>query len=248
MKSVSTNSTFDLSNNDMTIKVPDISEIFHIVFQVLLFCVGLYFQVKTILVCIEEKNKTWQIHISHAIVMTVYYGCFIPFYSITYFIPYLAAYTGSWICYLSAFVAVFCYQAIMVHSLLVAIMKYIFIVHTWKARLFGDERIQKIFLWIAIIYPVTMAIATILLTTNYQNRSEIKSCFGKLLNNSSNSGIHKSLFVIIPCDLGRSSDNNSILIYVAKGVCLIRSLLGAVINTNLPEGLLYFKIFSQMKR
>ena len=248
MSCVLTNSTSDLSDYDMSFKVPDISEIIHIVFQVLVFSVGLYFQVKTILVCIEEKNKTWQMHISHAIVMSVYYGYFIPFYSITYFIPYLAAYTGSWICYLSAFVAMFCYQAIIVHSLLVAIMKYIFIVHTWKARSFGDERIQKIFLWIAIIYPATMAIVTILLTTNYQNRSEIKSCFGKLLNNSSNSDIHKSWFVKSwLCDLASSSDNN-ILVYGAKLVCFIRSLLSCVISTNIPEAFLYFKIFRQMKR
>ena len=244
MDRVLTNSTSDLSNHEMSIKAPDVSEIVHIMFQVLVFCVGLYFQIKTIFVCIEDKSKTWQIHISHAIVMTIYYGYFIPFHAITYFVPYLAAYTGSWVCYLSAFVALFCYQAIVVHSLLIAIMKYIFIVHTWKARLFGEERIQKLFLLIDIFYPVVMAVVSILLTTNYQNRSEIKSCFGKLLVSSHISDVKKSWF----CDLGSSSENNSILIYCAKAVCFIRSFVSAVINTNLPEGFIYFKIFRQMKR
>ena len=41
MSSVLTNSTSDLSDYDMSFKVPDISEIIHIVFQALVFSVGL---------------------------------------------------------------------------------------------------------------------------------------------------------------------------------------------------------------
>ena len=59
-----------------------------------MFFIGLYFQTKTISVCIEEKGKTWHIHVTHAIVMTIYYGFFIPFRASTYFLPFLAEYVG----------------------------------------------------------------------------------------------------------------------------------------------------------
>ena len=248
----SNNSLFDLSNddNDLAFKPPNALEIIHIVIQVFLFCVGLHFQVRTIMVCIREKNKTWQIHIAHSVVMSIYYGYFIPFAVIAYFIPSLGTYIGNGICYFSAIVALFCYQAMIVNSLLVAIMKYIFICHTWKARLFGEERIQRIFFYICIIYPIIMATLSILFVRNgFDNRSEIKSCFGNsfsdsILTQSTNSGLEKSWF----CDVGSSENQNAILIYVAKIVCVTRSFASTVVVTNIPEGIFYFAIFRSMKR
>ena len=76
MIGTSHNFTTDSFYNDMTIQSPSTFQILHIVIQVILFCVGLYFQVRTVLVCIEEKNKTWQIHIAHSIAMTIYF-CYI---------------------------------------------------------------------------------------------------------------------------------------------------------------------------
>ena len=223
----SNNSSFDLFDNDnLSLKLPTALEIIHIVIQVFLFGVGLHFQVRTIMVCIQEKNKTWQIHISHSVVMSIYYGYFIPFAAIAYFIPSLGTYIGNGICYFTAFVSLFCYQSMIVNSLLVAITKYIFICHTWKARLFGEERIQRIFLYICIIYPIIMATLSILFVRNgFDNRSEIKSCFGNsfsdsMLTQSSNSDLEKSWF----CDIASSDNQNAILIYVAKIVCVQQNL------------------------
>ena len=247
----SNNSSLDLFNDDnLSLKPPTALEIIHIVIQIFLFGVGLYFQVRTIVVCIKEKNKTWHIHVSHSVVMSIYYGYFIPFSAIAYFIPSLGTYIGNGICYFTAFVSLFCYQAMIVNSLLVAIAKYIFICHTWKARLFGEERIQRIFLYICIIYPIIMATLSILFVRNgFDNRSEIKSCFGNsfsdsILTQSSNSGLEKSWF----CDIGSSENQNAILIYVAKIVCVTRSFVSTVVVTNIPEGIFYFTIFRSMKR
>ena len=242
------NFTTNLCYNDTAIQLPNTFQILHILLQVTLFCIGLYFQVRTILVCIEEKNKTWQIHITHSIVMTIYYGYVIPFHPITYFIPSLATYVGSWICYVSAFISYFCFHAMVQNSLLIAIMKYIFIVHTWKARLFGEERIQRIFLLVSIIYPIFISIVTILLSifvqNSFQNRSEVRNCFGKEYFSSSNSDGKKFSF----CDIGISDDNHSILSVFAPIICIIRSCLNTVIITNIPEGFIYFMTFRFMKR
>ena len=97
-KSISDFSDVDV---DLSFKSPNVLEILLIILQVSLFCLGLYFQVRTILVCIEEKNKTWHLHIAYSIVMTIYYGYTIPFYAISYFIPSLGTYVGNWICYFS---------------------------------------------------------------------------------------------------------------------------------------------------
>ena len=119
-------------DSEAKIKIPAVPEIIHIIIQVIIYCVGLNFQIRTILVCIKEKNKTWQIHIAHSVVMSVFFGYLIPFRALTHFVPSLATHVGSWICYISAFVEYFGYHAIVIQSLLIAGVKYLFIVHTLK--------------------------------------------------------------------------------------------------------------------
>ena len=221
---------------DVIYKVPAISEIIHIIVQILIYCVGLNFQIRTILVCMKERNKTWQIHIAHAIVMTIFHGFLIPFRAVTHFIPSLSTFVGSWICYVSAFVEFYGYHAIVVQSLLLAAMKYLFIVHTMKARAFGEEKIQRIFLRIHIIYPLIHAILSII-THEFHSRGSIKSCFG-------NTNIQETHF----CGLGTTSETDPNQIYGAKFICIIKTILASIINCNIPEGYLYYKIFNTMKR
>ena len=235
-----TNDTTSYSINDsLSFETPKFSEIIHIIFQVFIYSVGLYFQIRTILVCIKEKTKAWQIHISHALVMTVYWGYFIPFQAITHFIPSLGSYVGNWICYISAFLSFFAYHAMIIQSLLIAAMKYIFIVHTWKAKSYGEERIQKIFSIVHMIYPAIVAIAS-MLSSNFQTRSFIKSCFG---------GSYRSVFSnSFLCILDPSSETNPFYIPGARAICITKSIIASIINSNIPEGILYFMIFAKMKR
>ena len=111
----------------------------HLIFQVVIFCAGLFVQIKTISACREDKDKTWQIHVTHSIVLTIFYGYTIPFHAITYSVPFLSNYTGSWICYAASFVSLYCYQSIMANSLLIAFEKYLFVVHAIKCIKFGDK-------------------------------------------------------------------------------------------------------------
>ena len=176
--SIPTNfSADDLFDHSSELIKPDICQIVHIICQIVIFCIGLNIQINIIYACNEEKGKTWKIHVSHAIITTIYYGFFIPFQSVTTFVPSLSIHTGSWICYVASFVSFYSYHAIVVNSLQVAIMKYVFIVNALKARAYGEAKIQKIFFWINTMLPLVLAIIA-LLTTNFQTRSALKSCFG----------------------------------------------------------------------
>ena len=48
--------------------------ILHTILQLLIFGIVLFIQIKTIIVCKKEKSKTWQIHISHAVVLSISSG------------------------------------------------------------------------------------------------------------------------------------------------------------------------------
>ena len=130
-----TNLSANNSIGDPTMLIPpNVNQVVHIICQMIIFCIGLNIQIKIIDACNDEKGKTWKIHVSHAIVTTVYYGFFIPFQAVTTFVPSLSMYMGSWICYLASFVSFYSYHAVFANSLQVAVMKYIFIVHALKAR------------------------------------------------------------------------------------------------------------------
>ena len=232
-------------DSEAKIKIPAIPEIIHIIIQVIIYCVGLNFQIRTILVCIKEKNKTWQIHIAHSVIMSAFFGYLIPFRAITHFVPSLATYVGSWICYISAFVEYFGYHAIVIQSLLIAGVKYLFIVHTLKARSFGEKKIQRIFLKIHIIYPTILAIASIM-TSAFHTRPSLKSCFGNSFQSLDSTEI--TIQETLLCGIGSSSENDSNYIYGAKFICATKTLLASIINCNIPEGYLYYKIFNTMKR
>ena len=246
---ISTNFSADNMHQDSSkIIEPDVTQIVHIVFHVIIFCIGLNIQIKTINACKEEKGKTWKIHISHAIVTTVYYGFFIPFQAVTTFVPSLSIYTGCWICYLASFVSFYCQHALVGNSLHVAIMKYIFIVHSFKAKSYGEEKIQNIFFWLNSTMPLVIAIIG-LLTNDFQMRSALNSCFGEaahpsLMANHCPSG---NLNILICTNLNRS-DYVPILYYVLQCFCVSRKIINLIMVSNMPEAYFYYKIFSVMQR
>ena len=95
---------------------------------VLIYLVGLYFQIKIIKISKKDKDMTWKIDISHSIVMIVHFGFQILFETTTNVIPNLSRFTGSWFCHCALFVRLYCMISIVSHSLVTAIHKYFFIV------------------------------------------------------------------------------------------------------------------------
>ena len=149
---------------------------------------------------------------------------------------------------LPSFVSFYCYHAIVVNSLQVAIMKYIFIVHSFKARRYGEKKVQKTFFWLNITIPLILAIIA-LLTTNFQTRSALKSCFGEvahpsLMPNHSQSG--NMNFII--CTNLNQPDYGPVLYFILQCFCISRKIMNWIMVSNIPEAYFYYKIFSAMQR
>ena len=226
----------------------DSSYIVHSVIQCLLLIIGVYLQFKIVHVCNVERNKTWRVQIFHAIVVTIHFAIRVPFQAITHFVPNLSSHIGNWVCYMGALNNFYAYQEISSHSLWVAIEKYIFIVHHMKARGFGNDKIEKIFFWVHVAYPC-LGSTIAMLTTNYETRADVKSCFGftdevVLSNSTSSSGRRNFLF----CDVSDFAETSLSLSYVIQFFCVCRTLTNWVVVTNLPEAFFYYKVFKTMKR
>ena len=118
------------------------------------FFVGLYIQIKIIIVSLREKSVNWKVNIVHSIVMMIFFGVRILFEIITYFIPALHKYTGSWFCYVTLFLNQFGLASLLSHSLIVAIYKYIYVMHNDFILSIGENKAGSISAWISIAMPL----------------------------------------------------------------------------------------------
>ena len=248
MSNFSNETLLHLMNDKIAYEGEPILSILHILLQVFLYSVGLFINIKLISVCNKEKGITWQISATHSAMMTIYYGYIIPFQAVTHFVPFLSQYTGRWLCYAASFVSFYCYHSIIAHSLIISIMKYVFIVHGIKAMQYGEDKLKKYFLLGNLINPLILTTVA-MFTANLRSRSSLRSCFGDVEesfphNNASSSGSGKFIF----CTPSKTEDYNIVHFYVIQSLCLFRSIVNLITVCNLPEGFLYYKTFQKMKR
>ena len=225
--------------------------IVHVTIQAILYFAGLFIHIRIITVCWKDKEgKTWMIHMTHSISLMLYFAFHIPFFTFTNTIPNLAdQYTGEWFCYLASFITVYGFFIVTLNSLLIAVMKYVFIVHSEKALLYGNEKTQKLFFIINLILPLFLAVFACI-TRDFDSFSALNSCFGQteqvLAQYNTWSKNFEKFFL---CNLNKEEDQSyGHTFYVVKQVlCAIKSIGVTLINTNLPEAFFYYKIFQKMK-
>ena len=226
----------------------DILQLVHLFFQCLIFFFGVFIHHKTIQIQFEEKGKTWQMHVFHSVVVTTFFGFQISFGAIIYHFPSLASYTGSWICYVGSFTTFYGYHSMLGHSIWISIEKYIFIVHSLKARVFGEEKIEKIFFFIDMIIPGILSVSA-MTTTDYESRPNLKRCFAGIEGNVEQSNVSLSTVdKFIFCDVSKFKDSYWIVSYVIRTLCVSRGITNILTAFNILEGFFYHKIFNSMKR
>jgi hypothetical protein len=228
----------------------EIFTILQVVFLVLLFCVGSVIQVQLILVSYKELDTAWKITITHSIVMIVHFAFSISFDTVTHFIPFLSQYTGNWICYAAYVLIFYGHYSIVAYSLLVSILKYVFIVHHVKTLKWGKDTIKQWFFFTNLFHPLFVTILS-LLKSDYQSHTFVHSCFGKTEErfrqyNTSVSSLRK----VFGCPLKNSEEDSSWYAYYVteQCVCILQSIINIVFNSNLLEGFFYYKIFKKMRR
>jgi len=224
-----------------------VGTILYVIVQVLLFGLGLILQLKIIVVARKEKDTTWQIYICHSIVLTIYYSFTILFAALMNFAPLTSMYTGSWLCYVGLFVQAYCYYAITNHTLLVAVMKFMFIVHREKVTAFGKEKVKLIFLRINLCFPLFWTTLVILSSEN-SIISSVNTCFQQLAvpTNTTSCGTIKTIF----CEFGHQAivGEHAYILYIIKRCgCIFLEIAGVGMSSNLPEAFFYHKLFRKMR-
>ena len=117
----------------------------YLIVSLLSYVAGIYFHSKIIKVSLKDKEMSWQLDIIYSCVK-VFVNTFAYFlYGVTYITPNLHQFTGKWFCYASKLILHYNYVIIAYYTLMVAILKYVVIVHWQWARGYGHDKIKKIF-------------------------------------------------------------------------------------------------------
>lgn len=234
------------TRNEMQSQIPDFTMILNILMQFIFYAIGLYFQIKICIACKTEKNKTWQIHISHAVIMSIFFATRIITKVVTLSLPSSTIEVASWICYINYLGMGFGIYSMAANSILVAIMKYIYIVHTWKAKKFGEGRIQKIFFIINFSFPLLLATSNLLLyivASDFQPVLNLGSCFNPFREKSARPG-YELITNLSDIFVGDGKDV-SLGHLISK---ILNILVVFLLASNFGEAFFYLKIFESMKR
>ena len=223
--------------------------VLHILAQILLCFIGTVIQVKLIHVSYKDKDKCWKIHVVHSVVLIIQFAFSISFKAILHFIPLLSQHVGSWVYYVASFITFYCIYSIVAHSLVVSVIKYLFIVHNEKIRKWNETTIMYCILIINILHPLFLMIPNIA-TSYWGSRESLNFCFGMIGEESGkfNSSVdtHEKLFW---CVFQNSNSEDTDAFYIFKRcLCFIGTIVNIVINSNIVEGYFFFKIFRKMRR
>jgi hypothetical protein len=188
---------------------------------------------------------------THSIALIVYFAFIIPFWHVTNAFPNLSLYTGEWFCYLATFISLYGISIITLNSLLIAVMKYFFIVHNTKVLEFGEERTKKGFLILGLSLPLILATIAVV-TKDIEAYADLLSCFGLTDQNLKQYNTwEKKMQKFFLCNLNTPAKDISdryALYLMKQSLCVVKSSVYMFLNTNFPEAFFYYKIFTKMKR
>ena len=224
----------------------------------LFYITGIYFHSKIIKVSLKDKEMSWQLDVIYSCVRVTQNTISYLFYAITYLIPNLSLYTGEWFCY--AYKLLLQYNSLIfsAHSFIVAVLKYVVIVHWQKSREIGHDRIKKLFSVIGIlIYPMFINIAFFALRPDvlwaYDGFKQVDLCLGDPKNIwVEGSNTTQTKLYDICWEIYESHSENDFQyffqILLPCGLCWIQIICMYAIFFNLMDMIVYHRIFSAARR
>ena len=221
------------------------------VVQLVLYVIGLVINIKIILSCwkTKDRNKSWQLHILYSVSCIIIYAFDIPFWLVSNGVPHLSRFTGESICYLALFSNDFFMSIIIMSSLMVAITKYIFVVHWDKALAYGHEKIQWTMFTISLLVAFPIAFLRTALK-RYDDGSMIHSCFGFEYDDSEKKNARDdiSFFWCTSENIAPKEDWGYAYVVLLQIICVVTHALYGILFCNFPEAFFYYKIFEKMNR
>ena len=156
---------------------------------------------------------------------------------------------GSWICTLCWFMWGYGLRLSLYNSFLIAMLRYLFVVHEERVAAYGKEKVKNTFWYISVLLPLFHILLKI--AEGSPTLSVINKCYGYdtkvFLSESTTLNVLKNNF----WKTETTAINDAVDVFIAvtmKMIKLIESLILLVMGFNVSEFFIYVKIFSHLNR
>ena len=225
--------------------------ILYIVLGLILLAAAEFVQFKLYCMVKKENGLVKEVTQMYSLSSIIMYPFWLIVPTITDFIHPLNEVVGEWFCYLVQSLTFFHLNVITMQSFLIAIMRYWFIVHEENVKKHGKEKVKKFFAFLSIIVPLIMVIWGTAENTGLDPFLFVNRCFGRdhrvfLINISP-----LKFFNPYYCEFENYNGKGTygkILELFTRATCIFKTLLTLLMASNISEGIIYYKIFSHIKR
>ena len=231
-------------------QIPLIAMLF-IILKAVILIAGSYLNVKVYKLMSKEKGilkKVTQLFVCAN--SALWY--FLTFFSgITDFIHPMNQVAGQWFCDICELVFYFLGNIMTFHSLVAAMMRYVFIVHREGVNEFGREKAKRLFFYLSFLLPLLVSFWEFVNGTELDSMSFINKCNGKhhkvFLLESSTTNVARRGFCGFE-DYKFQDLWSHLVVWIRRLSCIANKVIMIVMGLNVVEGILYWKIWTHIYR
>ena len=229
---------------------PTIGLIF-LVIQLLVILAGSFVHYHVWKMLNREETLVSNILKAYVIVQMILWPLWSSVGSATYFIYPLSELIGSWLCVFIYFLIYSGFTFISFQSTIIAIMRYIFIVHDDRVGRFGKQRTKQLFHWILGVVPIIMA--TWLYFGAHDQNIDASPTFNKC------TGSYDKIFLLkwtfaerkstwsARCGIANNDEGPASLFEIIKAIqCGASVILFLLLASNIFDGFLYYRTWTHI--
>ena len=218
-----------------------------IVLSVMLVLIGEHLQFKLLAMAKMENGLVKEITQIYSITSIIMLPIWFVITVGSMFVYPLNDIIGEWFCRTTWMLGYLHFNLIAFQSLVVAVMRYFFIIHQKKVQTYGKEKTRRFFTYLFCCIPLVMSIWGVLEQFELDGFLHVNRCYG----------IEHRVFLADASPLyanckfqddGDKGMYSKTLQFLQGASCTSRTILSILMGCNLPEAIIYYTIFSHVKR
>ena len=234
------------------VQIPAIGITFFLI-KLPILILGIFLNIKVLSLIKRETSVVNDVTKVATYAQMIFWSTFVYFTTVTDFVHPLNEILGQWVCEFGWFITYFFTNIFTLHSFLVALMRYCFIVHNDKfEKGFRKQKTERVFLFLSLFIPLLMVIWGAISRSELDILSYINKCNGKhhnvFLIETSTVDVLKRNF----CEFDSYDSPNfpfgQIIDAIKRVSCIARTTVLVLMVLNFTEIVIYYKIFSHMIR
>ena len=221
------------------------------VIMVLILIIGWYLHLELYLMVKNEDTILKNVSKAYVFAQMIFMPTAIISICFTNFVHSLPPATSKVICPLAWFLFYFGWNLIGFHSFVSATMRYFFIVHTNKVKLYGKQNVKNAFFIASILIPMLITIWKAMDGSELDFMSFFNKCYGKhhklFLVEISTAKVFKKNF----CHVTNFIELEGFEKVTALGkqvFCIASTTTILIMGSNISEFFIYYKLFRYMDR